>query len=46
MYENVSFTNTIDEAEVERKINGDILVILVLELVIVIGVVEAIVGIE
>jgi hypothetical protein len=45
MYANVSFTNVI-EAVVERKINGDILVILVLELVIVIGVVGAIVGIE
>jgi hypothetical protein len=45
MYANVSFTNVI-EAVVERKINGDILVILVLELVIVIGVVGAIVGID
>jgi hypothetical protein len=46
MYANVSFTNVI-EAEVERKINGDdILVIVVLELVIVIGVVGAIVTID
>jgi hypothetical protein len=46
MYANVSFTNVIDKAEVERKINGDILVILVLELVILIGVVGAIVTID
>ena len=45
MYANVSFTNVI-EAEVERKINGDILVIVVLELVILIGVVGAMVTID